>query len=164
MATTDDLVDQIFDALKREYDSDGRNRISQEELDSKKSVPQDSSLMVSSYQSGPSTGMRLPAVRPAIDNRRGRKAAEEEQVKQWNMVQKTNRTALASESVAAVCVHGFKVMDRAVSAISDEFYGVKRNEAMNEVMKRFAAKCIAHCDSGVLAVVESHPKRIAEDL
>jgi len=161
---TDDLVDELFETLKREYDNDGRNRISREELDSRKSVPQDSSLVVSGYQGGPSAGMRLPAVRPAVDNRRGRKAAEEEQVRQWNMVQKTNRTALASESMGAVCVHGFKVMDRAVSAISDEFYGVKRSEAVNEVMKRFAAKCIANCDSGILAVLESHPKRIAEDL
>lgn len=165
MSTKDDLFfDQVFEEFKQEYDSNGQNRVSQKELNKRKSNAQDGSLMVSNPQSGSGMEMRLPAVKPPSDNRRGKRAAEEETLTQWDMGQKTTRATLATESVAMVCVHGFRVLDKTQSIIADEYYGVKRNEAMSELMRRFAAKCLSCAESGILAVLESHPKRIAEDL
>jgi hypothetical protein len=161
---SDDLIDEVFEALKEEYDTGGQNRASQEELNRRKTNAQDGSLMVTNPQNGTGMVLRQPAVKPALDNRRGRRAAEEEQIRQWRMVQTTNRTALAVESVAAVTVHGYRVMDRTQSVIADEYYGVKRNEAMSELMRRFASKCLSCSESGILALIESHPKRIADDL
>jgi hypothetical protein len=164
MSKSDDQFDEFYEALKQEYDTNGHNRVSQEELDKSKAVPKDSTLVVSGPQGSSGMGMRQPTVRPALDTRRAKKAAEAEQLQQWGMVQRTNRTALATESVAAVCVHGFRVLDKTQAVIADEYYGVKRNEAMSEMMRRFAAKCLGCAESGILAVMESHPKRIAEDL
>lgn len=160
----DELFDQVFEALKQDYDSNGHNRVSQEELDKEKSKAKDGSLVVASPQGGTGMVMSSPAVKPPIDNRRGKRAAEAETFHQWDMAQTTNRAALAEESVAVVAVHGFRVLDKTQSIIADEYYGVKRNEAMSELMRRFAAKCLSCAESGILAVIESHPKRIAEDL
>lgn len=164
MHVNDDLIDEVFEALKQDYDSDGQNRISQEELNKGKTNAQDGSLMVTNPQSSTGITMRQPAVRPPMDNRRGKRAAEEEQLVQWKIGQKTTRTGIAIESVAAVTVHGFRTMDRTQGIIADEYYSVKRNEAMSELMRRFAAKCLGCTEAGILALIESHPKRIADDL
>lgn len=164
MNRADDLFDKVFEAIKQEYDEKER-RVGQEELNKQKSVPpQSTTLVVSTTQSSSGATMRLPAVRPAADTRIARKLAEQEQIRQWEIGQATTRTGLAVESTAVVIVHGYRVFDRAQNAITDEFYGVKRHEAMNEVMGKFAGKCLSCADSGIMAILESHPKRIAEHL
>ena len=80
------------------------------------------------------------------------------------IVWKADRTALADESVAAVAVHANRTGDRMRNAITDDFYGEKRPEAMNELARRFAARCIALGEAGILAIAEGHPARVAEDL
>ena len=102
--------------------------------------------------------------RAPVPGRRGKKLAEEAAIAQWKFVQDTNITAIAEESVGAVAAHTFRVMDRTQSIIADEFYGVKRNEGMNELMRKFAVKVLSRADASLAALQESHPKRIAEDL
>ena len=163
MSTIEDLYDELFGALKEEYDGH-RQRIKQEELDKQKEVPPERSLTVSHSGGGEGTGLVPPAVRPPVPTRRGRKRAEEVQIQQWEIGQETNTTALAEQSVGAVAAHTFTVMDRTQSMIADEFYGVKRNEGMNELMRKFAAKVLSRADASLAALQESHLKRIAEDL
>ena len=129
-----------------------------------KKAPQGESLVVDSRGRGLVPAVRVPAVNPPTDNRRGKKEAEAERMRLWRMGIVATRTAVANESILVVGVHAFRVMDRAAANIGDEFYGRKRPEAMNELMKRFAAKCLSCTESGISAILESHPKRIAEHL
>jgi len=159
----EDLFDDLIDELDAELHS-ARNRVSQDELDEKKVPAQDDSLAVVSPARNDSPAVRLPAVRPPTDNRRGRKAAEQEQARQWNMVQTTQRTALAADSMVAVTVHAQRKLDMAQEAMADRFYGVRRREAMNRFMGHVTSRCLGLAESGVMAILESHPKRIAEEL
>ena len=163
MSTTEDLYEALFGALKDEYD-EHRNRVKQEELDNQKTLPPERSLTVSGSSGAADTGLSMSTVRPPVSGRRGKKRAEEVQIKIWDIVQETNLTATAQRSQGVVAVHTFKAMDWTQSIISDEFYGVKRNEAMNELMRRFAAKVLSRADAAMMAFLESHPKRVADDL
>ena len=162
MSTLNDVFDEVFGALKNEYD--GGKRVKQEEVDRRKAAPQEDSLAVFHPRRESDAGIRQPAVKSPTDNRKGRKRAEEEKITQWEMVQTANRSALGNEAVGAVALHAYKTMDRLTGNISDEFYGVKREEGMNKVMSRVGAKCIALGEAGMMAMCESFLKRIADDL
>ena len=163
MSPSSQMYDDLFDALEREFTSD-ENRLSQEELDKQKHAPDSSSLPSVNVQGQSAPGVRLPAVRPYADGRGPRKDAGAEQKRQWQIVQTTNRTALANESLSALNVHAFEVVDRAARRMTDQFYAVRRLEAHNRVMKHMLARCLENTVSGVQAILETHPKRIAEDL
>ena len=65
---------------------------------------------------------------------------------------------------AGSAFHGQRQLDLAQEIMADRFYGVKRRAAMNEFMGQVTSKCLSLAESGVMAILESHPKRIAEDL
>ena len=163
MSGSSQLFDDLFDALEKGFVSD-QSRLSQEELDRQKHAPDSSSLPSVNVQRQSSPGLRLPAVRPYANGRRPRKDAEAEQKRQWQIVQTANRTAIANESITALNVHGLEVVDRATRRMTDQYYGVKRHEAHSRVMKHMLARCLENTVSGVQAILETHPKRIAEDL
>ena len=163
MSASSQMFDDLFDALEKEFVSD-QNRLSQEELDKQKQAPDSSSLPSVNVQGQGAPGLRLPAVRPYANGRRPRKDAEVEQKRQWQIVQTATRTAIANESIGAVNAHGLEVVDGAARRMVDQHYGVKRHEAHNKVMKYMLARCLENTVSGVQAILETHPKRIAEDL
>ena len=113
---------------------------------------------------GHNQDMKMPAVKPPSDTRRGRKMAEAEQEAQWRMIRTAQRTVVAANSVVAVSIHGQRQLDLAQEVMADRFYGVRRRPAMNEFMCEITSKCLSFAESGVMAIVESHPKRVAEDL
>jgi mRNA degradation ribonuclease J1/J2 len=156
-----------FDSVMDDHEDDyrrKRNRVDQEELDSHK-VPADEAGLVpvgSTKRSG--AEIRLPAVRPATDSRQSKKLANAEQERQVRMAQTTQRTVLAQNSMVAVAVHAQRQLDLAQEIMIDCLYGVKRRPAMNEFMNQVTSRCLSLAESGVMAILESHPKRIAEDL
>jgi len=156
-----------FDSLMDDYERDyrrKRNRVDQEELDQHK-VPADEALLVPATPTkGNGTEVRLPAVRPATDSRQSKKLAHAEQESQWRMVQTTQRTVIAQNSMIAVAVHAQRQLDLAQEIMIDRLYGVKRRPAMNQFMNQVTSRCLSMAESGVMAILESHPKRIAEDL
>ena len=78
MSTLNDVFDEVFGALKNEYD--GGKRVKQEEVDRRKAAPQEDSLAVFHPRRESDAGIRQPAVKSPTDNRKGRKRAEEEKI------------------------------------------------------------------------------------
>ena len=156
-----------FDSLMEDYESEyrtGRTRVERKKLDEQK-VAADEGVLVPIDPSGRnSPEMRLPAVRPANHTRQSKKLAAEEQERQWRMVQTTQRTVVAANSMIAVAVHAQQQLDLAQEVMADRFYGSRRRPAMNEFMSEVTSRCLSMAESGVMAILESHPKRVAEDL
>ena len=163
MSRDDELFEEFFDMLTSEYDRT-RDRVDQEEVSRAKKAPQGDSLVVSDRARGLVPGARVTAVEAPIRGRKAKKEAEEETMRLWRIWLSFRRTALANESIGAVSSHGFRAIDKTVSDIFDEFYFVKRHEASNRLMQRVAARCASCAEAGILAIMESHPKRVAEYL
>ena len=159
-------LEEIFDDLMSELESEFRqshNRVGQEDLDAQKQTASADSLAVTKHTGQRESEMRMPVVKPPTESRQGRKMASEEQEKQWRMIQTTQRTVIAANSMVAVAVHAQRQLDIAQEFMADRFYGVKRHAAMNEFMGHVTSKCLSLAESGVMAILESHPKRIAEE-
>ena len=155
----DDLMDDHEDDYRKK-----RNRVNQEELDRHKVEADDATLVPMASGKRGDAEVRLPAVRPATDSRQSKKLANAEQESQWRMVQTTQRTVIAQNSMIAAAVHAQRQLDLAQEIMIDRFYGVKRRPAMNEFMSHVTSRCLSLAESGVMAILESHPKRIAEEL
>ena len=157
----------LFDGLMQDYEEEYRqrdNRVDPEDLDSQKVAAPEESLAVTKSSGGHNQDMKMPTVKPPSDTRRGRKMAEAEQETQWSMIRTAQRTVLAANSVVAVAIHAQRQLDLAQEIMADRFYGVRRQPAMNEFMCEGTSNCLSLAESGVMAILESHPKRIAEDL
>ena len=160
----EDSFDDIFGAYKDEYDRSGQQRVDQEELNRQKQAPKAGKFLVPTVQVSSALTVRTRPVKAPVNNRRGRKLAEAEQIRQWEMDTKTLRTGKAIESVAAVGVYAFRTVDGAQNALADAYFGGKRREVMNPFMRRTAGRCLGLTEAGIMAIAESYPKRIAEDL
>jgi len=158
-----DLFDSLMADHEAEYRKE-RNRVKQEELDEQKVAAEEGVLVPADRPGCHSPEIRLPAVRAANDSRQSRKVAAAEQERQWRMVQTTQRTVIAANSMVAVAVHAQRQLDLAQEVMTERFYGVKRRSAMNEFMSHVTSRCLSTAESGVMAILESHPKRIAEEL
>lgn len=159
----EEMFDSLMDELETEF-KQNRNRVEQEEIDAQKETAQEGSLSLMKAPKRDDSDMKMPAVKPPSASRKGRKMAEAEQERQWHMVQATQRTVIATNSMVAAAVHAQRQLDLAQEFMADRFYGVKRRAAMNEFMGHVTSKCLSLAESGVMAILESHPKRIAEDL
>ena len=158
---------ELFDALMAQYEADyneQRNRVKQEDLDKQKRAADEGALTPVRSGSSSSLEVRQPTVGPASDTRQGKKLARAEQERQWRMLQTTQRTALAVNSMIAVTVHGQNQLDKTQEVMTDRFYATKRRPEMNQFMARVTSRCLSMAESGVMAILESHPKRIGEDL
>ena len=155
--------EDILDGLRDSFDS-GRQGISQEELEAQKVDPKDVSLPTIAFSRRQIPEIRLPEVAPPTGDRTGRKLAEAEKRRQWEMKTKVIRTIAVNESIVAVNVHAVTQMERAQAMMMDNLYGHKRRESMNDFMARFTAQCLQLTQSEILAVIESYLKRISEDL
>ena len=163
MTDFEDAFDRVFGQLKDKYD--GRHdRVSDEDLDKQKTAPGESSMRVSTNTGSSLVPVRARTVKPAAGGRGARKEAEQEQMRQWRIVQTTIRTGIAMDSVAATTVHAYHRADDLQAAIADTYFGVRRHEAMNEMMKMMAEECLRRGDAALLSILESHPKRLAEEL
>jgi hypothetical protein len=158
---------ELFDALMAHFETgydEQRNRVKQEDLDKQKIAADEGALIPARSGSPSSLEVRRPAVGPASDSRQGKKLARAEQERQWRIAQTAQRTALAVNSMIAVTVHGQNQLDKAQEVMTDCFYATKRRPEMNEFMARVTSRCLSMAESGVMAILESHPKRTGEDL
>ena len=158
-----DLFEAFMAECEGKYNKQ-RNRVKQEDLDKHKKVAAEGALIPANSSGSSSLEVRRPAVGPASDSRQGKKLARAEQERQWRIFQTAQRTALGVNSMVAVTVHGQKQLDVAQEVMTDCFYGVNRRPEMNEFMARVTSRCLSMAESGVMAILESHPKRIGEDL
>ena len=158
-----DLFDNLMADYEEEYLRHG-NRAEQEDLDDRKVSPEGGALVPARIPNRNGPEIRLPAVKPANNSRRSRQQAAAEQDRQWRMVQTTRRTFIADGSVVAVAIHAQRRLDLAQESMADRFYSLRRHPAMNEFMSRVTSRCLSMAEAGVMAILESHPKRIAEDL
>ena len=149
------MIDEVFDRVFQEM---------KEEFDKGKSVPEESSLVPTSRGGGSVPSVTVPNVRPPTKGRIGQKVADAEQMRQWRMVQTTNKTRLAIESMEVVASHAFFAADDLLGRISDRFYRTKRHEGMNSLASKCASECLKRGVVGILSFVDSHPKRVAEDI
>jgi hypothetical protein len=159
----EDLLDRLM-ADRAGSDDFAHSRIGQEELDSQKAAAREGSLSLTRRSTSDIPRTTVPAVKPPGESRRGRKMAEEEQARQWRMEQATRRALAAINSVMVVTAHAQRQLDRAQAVMADRFYGVKRRAVMNEFMGEVTSRLVRITEAGVIAIVESHPKRIAEEL
>jgi hypothetical protein len=159
----EEMFDEMMEELETEFQQT-RNRVDQDDLDDQKQEAEEGSLALTQASNRQDTGMRLPTVKPPNASRKGRKMAAAEQERQWSMVQTTQRTVIATNSMVGAAIHAQRQLDLAQEFMADRFYGVKRRAAMNEFMGQVTSKCLSLAESGVMAILESHPKRIAEDL
>ena len=151
MSAIDELFNRAFQEIKEEFDKG-------------KSVPKEDSLVPTTRGQGSVPSVTVPNVRPPSAGRMARKVAEAEQMRQWRMVQTTNRTLLAIESMEVVASHAFFAADNLLGRISGRFYRGKRYEGMNSLASKCAAECLKRGVAGILSFVDSHPKRVAENV
>lgn len=151
MSAIDELFDRVFQDMKEEFDK-------------RKSVPEENSLLPTATGGGSVPSVTVANVRPPIKGRMGQKVAEAEQMRQWRMSQTTNRTALAVESMEAVASHAFFAIDNLAGRISIRHYEKPRYKGMNLLVGKCAAECLKRGVAGILSFVDSHPKRVAQDI
>jgi hypothetical protein len=108
--------------------------------------------------------LRTPTARPAVDNRLGRREAEKEQLRLQQIAYYAQRTAMANNSIVAVVVHAHQQLDSTQEAMMSRYVGVTRTKTGNEYMQQVTLKLLALCEASVLSMVESYPKRIAEEV
>lgn len=157
--------DGVFDTLVQEFETqrDG-SRVNQRKLDAQKTAAQPGSLALVPTSSSGAPGMRLPAVRPYSGGRLARREAEAEQKRQWEIVQTTQRTMLATTSMAVATVHAQRQLEQGAEALAECYFGRKRHEAINEFMGKVTAECLARMQAGVMSILDTHPRRLGEDL
>jgi hypothetical protein len=156
-----EMYEEIMADAQDGYDS---GTVSREDLEAQKVAAEEGSLRIggSSLPSVPQ--VRIPTVKPPGGGRQARRQAEAELARQWRMVQTTQRSIIAVNSIIAVAAHGQRQLDIAQEVMSDRFYGVKRRPAMNQFMANVTSRCLQMAEAGVMAILESHPRRVAEDL
>jgi hypothetical protein len=160
-------MESLLERLMSDWEGSGdfgQARIGQEELDAQKVAAGEGSLSLARGSTSGVPQTRMPAVKAPGESRRGRKIAEEEQVRQWRMVNTTTRSYAAINSVIAVTAHALIQVDVLQDVMTQRFYGVKRREPLNQFMADVTSRFLRLGEAGVLAILESHPKRIAEDL
>lgn len=133
-------------------------------MSTKKTPSDEHRLVLAPQEPSPLPASRIPEVRPARSGRRARKAADAERERQWRMWQTTQRSILAAHSIVAVAVHAQEQLDMAQGIMADRFYDLERHDAMNPYMQDVTSKCLSVAEAAVLAILESHAKRLAEDL
>ena len=151
MSAIDELFDGAFQEMKEEFDKG-------------KSVPEENSLVPTTRGGGSVPSVTVPNVRPPSAGRMARKVTEAEQIRQWRMVQTANRTLLAMESMEVVASHAFFAADNLARRISIRYYITERYKGMNSLVGKCAAECLKRGVAGILSFVDSHPKRVAEDI
>ena len=133
-------------------------------MNEKKVQPNESSLALTSR---PVSGLgisRRADVRPPTNSRQARRLAQEALMRQWEIEQKARRSARAIEVMGAVATHAQRTIDLAQQEMGDRFYKGERHEPMNQFIGEFTSKCLTWLEAGTMAVLDSLPRRIAEDL
>lgn len=108
--------------------------------------------------------VRTPIAKPAVDTRLARKEAEKEQMRLQRLAYEAQRTAMANNTIVAVIVHAQQQLDSAQEAMMSRYLGVSRTKTGNEFMQQVTVKLLALAEASVLSLVESYPKRIAEEV
>ena len=151
MSAIDEMFDRAFQEMREEFDKG-------------KSVPKENSLVPTTGGGGSVPSVTVPNVRPPGAGRMARRVADAEQMRQWRMVQTTNRTLLAMESMEVVASQAFVAADELQARISDRFYRMIRYKELNSLAGAWASECLKRGVAGILSFVDSHPKRVAEDI
>lgn len=154
------VLDQVLGDMEAEFKAKREGPANQAAT----AAPKENSLVLTQHSAAQLTATRLPEIRPANNSRVARKEAEEEQKRQWRIVQSTQRTMLAASSMIGATVHAQRQLDAGQEALTGQFYGTNRHEVGNEFMQGVTSRCMAMMEAGVMAILESHPRRIAEDL
>jgi len=108
--------------------------------------------------------IRTPLAKPAVDSRLARKEAEQEQMRLQRIAYDAQRTAMANNTIVAVIVHAHQQLDNAQETMMSRYLGVSRTKTGNEFMQQVTLKLLALAEASVLSMVESYPKRIAEEV
>ena len=156
-----DLFEQLLQGFEDERQ---RSRANHKEFAAQQTMAKPDSLTLVPQVPKDTPAVRLPAVKPYAESRQARKEAEAEQRAQWRLVQTTQRTALAVSSMVAVSVHAQRQLNMGAGAMEACLWGEKRTEVMNQFVAQVTAECLARMDAGVMSVIETHPKRLAENL
>ena len=138
--------------------------IDQEAVKASKATPSEEGMAPIGQPRGVLPVLRAPTARPAVDNRLGRKEAEKEQLRLQRIVYEAQRTAMVNNSIVAVIVHAHQQLDAAQEAMLSRFVGVQRTDTGNQFMSQVTVKLLGLAEAGVLALVESYPKRVAEEV
>ena len=163
MSRRTSILDDLFDALEDDFRHE-EDKVSDDELDRQRSAPDGSSVPDVRLQSGNTLQVRNPTVRPHNDSRAAKKLADQEQQRQWEISQTAKRTGAGNEAIAVVYSHGFHVVDRSVAGMCLRYYGQKRFDVHTQVMKHMLARCAEGVASGVQALCDTLPKRVAPHL
>ena len=130
---------------------------------SKVQAPKTSLVLANRSQSN-ALAIATPNVRRLMNDRQSRKEYEEQTRKLQEMMYMAQRTEFAAQSLAVVAVHADQVLDQTQEALATRYYGRKRTPEMQNAMNAVTSQLWTITASGVIAMVETDPKRVSEEL
>ena len=108
--------------------------------------------------------IKAPPVRRLSDDRLSRRQGEEEMRRRQQMLWAGERTVAANQAMLAVAVHTYQQLDAAQEAMMSSYLGVKRTDTGNKFMAQVTNELLTFVKAGAMAMVESLPKRLAEEM
>jgi hypothetical protein len=156
MSNNGTTAEQLFEQYKTEFDEKRAKN------NAKKSRPS-GELALTSKSSGAIMSNRAEIPLP-VESRKGRKELEAEQFRRWRMYNDAQRAVMAQHVMVATTVHAQSQLNYLQAELTDCYYSGDRTDAMNEFMASVTAKCLATAEAGVFAILESLPKKLAEEL
>ena len=149
-------ADRLFEQYKTEFDE------KRAKDNARKSRPS-GELALTSKSSGAIVSNRAEIPLP-VESRKGRKEVEAEQIRRWKMLMAAQRAGMAQHVMVVTAVHAQSQLNYLQAELTDCYYSGDRTDAMNEFMASVTAKCLATAEAGVFAILESLPKKLAEEL
>ncbi len=111
---------------------------------------------------GGCTQLSLPHQVQLVPGRRGDPVHELQ--RHYEMLYKAQRTNTAMNAMVAVCSHAQRQMEAGAEVMITRLNTTPRSEALQQFMLMVTCRCLNLMEAGVLALAESLPSRLAEDL
>lgn len=150
-----DMMDQMY--MDDEFD--------EERVKASRVPPPEAGIALTKRsQNSGGVALAVPTVRRAMNDRLSRKGAEEQTRKLQEMLYKAQLTTFASQTVAVVAVRAFQAIDQAQEGITTSYYGKDRTKELQEAMNGVAGQLWQMAAAGIMAITETYPKRVSEEL
>jgi hypothetical protein len=110
-----------------------------------------------------SPGLSVPEVKAISNDRQGKRLAKEQQRDLSRIVAETVRTSVLLQSVRVVNTHVVYSADQGQEQMMEILYSHTRHEGMNELVASVISQSLQHMIAQMMAVSESHYKRLMEN-
>ena len=158
MSQMDDML-RMLGAMGKRVENEGMNQ--------QKRAP-DPSEMSTPQGRRPSTGMVVYSSNTAVEKlgrgRKSRQLEEAERQRRWELKQLLVRAQLIKQGLAVSNLQSHMLLDGFVAKVNDLFYNTERLEEHNVIMADFMLRSIERVISGIGAVDDVLPGRLAEYL